>query len=252
VVTENSGQGTDTVKTALSSETLDANVENLTYTGSGSFAGTGNTLANTITGGAGADTLDGGTGADTMIGGTGKDTYIVDNAGDVVTEAASAGTDTVKTGLSAYTLGSNVENLIYTGGGTFAGTGNTLANAITGGAGNDTLIGGTGADKLTGGAGADRFVFSAADLATQDEIMDFSHAQADKIDLSAIDANSSASGDQAFAFIGTGAFTGVKGQLHYSGSGPLILSGDMNGDGIADFSIKVDTTVGLVSGDFVL
>ncbi|MBW9056740.1 protease, partial [Rhizobium mesosinicum] len=67
-----------------------ANVENLTFTGSGNFAGTGNALANIITGGAGNDTLDGGAGADTLIGGAGDDTYIVDAASDVVTEAAGA------------------------------------------------------------------------------------------------------------------------------------------------------------------
>ena len=31
-----------------------------------------------------------------MAGGAGNDTYVVDNVGDVVTEAASAGTDTVQ------------------------------------------------------------------------------------------------------------------------------------------------------------
>ena len=90
---------------------------------------------------------------------------------------------------------------------------------IIGGIGNDTLAGGGGADTLTGGAGANRFVFSVADLGSSDEITDFSHAHGDKIDLSAIDANSGVAGDQAFSFIGTGGSTHVAGQLHYSSSG---------------------------------
>jgi Ca2+-binding RTX toxin-like protein len=164
------------------------NVENLTFTGGGSFTGTGNELANVITGGvgndtlsggdggdtlnggAGNDTLNGGTGADTMAGGAGNDTYVVDNIGDVVNEGANAGTDTVQTTLTSYTLGGNVENLTFVNGSPFTGTGNGLANVITGGAGNDnlsgaggddTLIGGLGNDALNGGAGNDLFVFGA-------------------------------------------------------------------------------------------
>ncbi|WP_281422433.1 RTX toxin, partial [Rhizobium leguminosarum] len=160
-VAENSGAGTDTVRTTLANYTLGSNVENLTYTGTVTFAGTGNSLANTIKGGAGADTLDGGAGADILIGAAGNDTYIVDNVGDVVTEGLNEGTDLIRTALSSYTLGNNVENLLYTGSSSFTGTGNALSNAITGGAGNDTLDGGTGNDTLNGGAGNDTLIGGA-------------------------------------------------------------------------------------------
>ncbi|WP_431854523.1 DUF4347 domain-containing protein [Azospirillum sp.] len=122
----------------------------------------GDAAANALTGNAGNDTLDGGAGNDTLIGGAGDDTYYVDSAADVVTEVAGAGTDTVRTTLASYTLGSTVENLTYDGSGNFAGTGNTVANQITGGAGNDTLTGGAGADTLEGGEGIDTAVFAAA------------------------------------------------------------------------------------------
>src|SRR5258706_7875039 len=113
-------------------------VENLEFGADGNFTGTGNARANRITGGAGDDTLDGGLGADRMEGGAGNDTYFVDRApdnsnpdapipGDVVFEgtllADSGGIDTVKTALRSYTLGVNVENLVFVGTGNFSGTG---------------------------------------------------------------------------------------------------------------------------------
>ncbi|MGE5547122.1 MAG: hypothetical protein ACM33T_09500 [Solirubrobacterales bacterium] len=110
----------------------------------------------------GNDTLDGGIGADTLEGGAGDDVYVVDDLGDVVSEAASAGRDTVRTSLGAYTLGANLESLEYTGAGDFAGTGNDLVNVLTGGDGNDILDGGKGADTLIGGAGNDVYVIDDA------------------------------------------------------------------------------------------
>jgi Ca2+-binding RTX toxin-like protein len=155
LVTEAPGGGTDLVQTSLTTYLLGANVENLTYTGAGNFTGTGNALANTITGGVGNDVLNGGAGADRLVGGGGNDTYVVDAAADVVVEVAGGGTDSVQTSLASYTLGAEVENLTYTGVGNFVGNGNALNNVITGGVGNDTLNGGGGNDTLTGGAGAD-------------------------------------------------------------------------------------------------
>lgn len=116
----------------------------------------GNAGGDDLDGGSGADTLNGGTGADTLAGGLGNDLYIVDDAGDLVIELATAGTDTVRTSLVSYGLGDHVENLVYTGSLAFTGTGNALANVMTGGSGADTLSGGAGNDVLNGGNGNDR------------------------------------------------------------------------------------------------
>ncbi|PBJ07706.1 hypothetical protein PS726_01828 [Pseudomonas fluorescens] len=161
-VFELAGAGSDTVWTSLLSYTLDANVENLFFGGSGNFVGSGNVLDNTLAGGAGNDVLIGGGGADTMIGGAGSDTYEVTDLGDVVGENAGGGNDTVWTSLASYALDANVENLFFGGIGNFASTGNALANVIVGGADNDVLTGGAGNDSMVGGLGNDTFVFGAA------------------------------------------------------------------------------------------
>ena len=107
------------------------------------------------TGTAGNDVLTGGAGCDRLTGGAGNDTYTVNAAGDVVVELVSQGADQVKASIAAYTLVANVETLTYIGTGDFAGTGNTLSNVITGGAGHDTLRSGGGNDTMYGSAGND-------------------------------------------------------------------------------------------------
>ncbi|QXH34067.1 peroxidase family protein [Pseudomonas muyukensis] len=154
-VIEAAGGGVDLVQTSLASYLLGANLENLAYTGSGDFSGTGNAQANTLTGGVGNDTLNGGAGDDRLVGGAGNDTYVVDSVLDAVVEAAGGGIDTVLTSLSAYTLSANVENLTYTGVGNFIGIGNGSNNVISGGGGNDLLSGNAGDDTLNGNAGND-------------------------------------------------------------------------------------------------
>ena len=95
--------------------------------------------------------------------------YVVDNVGDVVTERAFDGTDTVESSVT-WTLGNAQDHLTLTGSGAINGTGNSLANTIRGNAGdnvlsggtnNDTLIGGAGSDTLIGGTGNDTFVVDA-------------------------------------------------------------------------------------------
>ncbi|AXK73264.1 hypothetical protein DWG18_13895 [Lysobacter sp. TY2-98] len=171
VITEQTGEGTDTVKSTVTFDLTNiANVENVTLTGSGVINATGNALANVLTGnsaanslsgGAGDDTLDGGAGNDTLVGGLGNDTYIVDSTGDVVTEQASQGTDTVKSSVT-YTLAANVENLVLTGTAAINGTGNTLANVLTGNDADNTLDGGAGNDTLIGGLGNDTYIVDSA------------------------------------------------------------------------------------------
>ncbi len=129
--------------------------------------------------------------------------------------------------------------------------GNAGNDRLTAGTGDDVLVGGAGSDVLIGGLGADRFVFlSASDstAALRDVITDF--RTGDKIDLRAIDADTDGTaGDQAFRYIGSAAFSGVDGQLRYANG---ILSGDLNGDKVADFQIALSNVRALAATDFFL
>jgi len=161
VVEQGGSEDVDTVRTTLSSYSLETGIEFLVILNNeAGNAAVGNALDNDITTGSNHDTLDGGAGADTLRGGGGNDTYTVDSADDVVIEDAGVGTgnDTVIAGVDC-TLSDNVEALILTG--TQAGlkgTGNALDNSITGTDFNDTLNGGGGNDHMQGGAGDDTYI----------------------------------------------------------------------------------------------
>ena len=284
VVREAASGGTDLVVSSVS-HSLRSEVEHLTLTGSATINGRGNTLDNQITGndgvnrldgGDGADTLDGGAGADVLVGGAGNDIYIVDHIGDVVRENAGGGTDLVFSSVT-HTLRSEVENLILTGSAAINGRGNTLDNEITGndgansldgglgadtldgGAGADTLVGGGGLDVLTGGEDADVFLFSqlldsGTDINGADIIVDFSSADGDLINLTALDANSVAGGNQNFVFIDSAAFS-AAGQLRFeydevSDIGVLYASTDADSD--AEFAVKLRGVSSLTQEDLVL
>jgi trimeric autotransporter adhesin len=163
---EGAGAGFDTVISSVD-HSLGINLENLTLTGGGNINGTGNVLNNTIIGNTGGNRLDGLGGADAMTGGVGDDTYIVNNIGDIVNEAASAGTDTVESSIS-YALGTNVENLTLIGTAAIDGTGNAVGNIIVGNTNKNRIDGGGGADNMSGGAGNDTYVVdNAGDVVTE-------------------------------------------------------------------------------------
>ena len=163
--------GTDVADLITASISIDlaayAEIEDVTLTGADALKATGdeqknhltgNTGANLLSGndgndtlvdGAGNDTLDGGVGADSLAGGVGNDTYIVDDAGDVVTEADGEGTDTVRSSLATLHAGrANVENLVLLAG-ALSGTGNDLNNLLTGNDADNALDGGVG-DRYAG------------------------------------------------------------------------------------------------------
>jgi Ca2+-binding RTX toxin-like protein len=158
-VIETAGGGTDTAIVSLDFR-MDrlANVEVLKLAdGSVATRATGGAGNDHLLGNGNFNVIDGGAGADTMEGGTGSDVYLVDNAADVVIEAAGAGSDAVQTSVS-YTLGSDaeIEFLTALGGARLSLTGNSLSNTLTGNGAANVLHGGGGHDQVFGGAGNDR------------------------------------------------------------------------------------------------
>jgi Ca2+-binding RTX toxin-like protein len=215
-ITEASGAGSDTVESTIT-YTLGDELENLTLIGSNAANGTGNGGANILKGNAAANLLDGKSGTDTMIGGGGDDIYVIDDAGDVVVEAARAGSDTARTSVN-YVLagGVRVETLTTASSAGTAPinlTGNEFANKLIGNAGANTLNGKGGADTLTGGGGNDTYVVDTA---------------ADKIVETATSSGSAADVARASAsyVLGTGVRVENLQTTNAAGTGAINLTGN--------------------------
>lgn len=173
-----------------------------------------------------------GTWIEKAVGGEGEDTLV---GNKLRNQLAGNDGDDVISGLSG------TDKLI-------GGGGNDI---LKGGGGKDSLIAGSGRDVLIGGPGADAFFYTASkDIGTgaaRDTIRDFL-AGSDILDLARIDANASVGGNQAFDFIGRAEFS-AAGQLRYDSG---VLSGDLDGDGLADFGMKFANSVLLESSDVLL
>ncbi|HYG48317.1 MAG TPA: M10 family metallopeptidase C-terminal domain-containing protein, partial [Allosphingosinicella sp.] len=135
--------------------------------------------------------------------------------------------------------------------------GGLAADTLKGGANADLLHGAFGADILAGGGGADVFRYQAVTESysvARDHIVDFTPGT-DRIELDRIDASRSLAGDQAFTWIGSGAFSNTAGELRAFQSGAQwIVQGDINGDGHADLiiALTLQGAAPLGAGDFVL
>ena len=233
---------------------------------------TGNSSANVLSGAAGNDSLfgldgndslSGGDGDDYLDGGFGFDTINGGNGNDTTSYAFYSGpiVANLTTGVVSFPGNStltdtliSIENLIATNGNDSV-TGNSSANVLSGAAGNDTIIGGLGSDTLTGGLGIDIFKYnnladSAFGALNRDTITDFLLG-VDKLDLSAIDANFTIAGDQAFTFLGSSAaFTNV-GQLRYQVTGGnLFLYGNVDANlATSEFELQLSSLASITAAN---
>ena len=191
-------------------------------------------------------TVVGGTGADTVLGSASRDRLQGNDGDDRL--FGRGGDDELSGGKGNDTLGGSV--------------GNDLLN---GGAGDDNLNGGADRDTMLGGGGSDSFVFVAlahatADATTADQILGFtvdpaaSAAFVDRINLSLIDANTTTTVDDRFAFIGVADFS-TPGQvrLRQDGGDTIVEVNASGADGV-DMSIRLVDVVAdsLSAADFVL
>ena len=231
----------------------------------------GNSVSNRLDGGAGADSLSGGGGNDALLGGLGNDTLDGGVGDDQLDGGAQVDTVSYATATAGVTVDLALTTEQATGGAgndTLLGfenvnggahgdwlRGNALANRLNGGSGADSLSGGVGSDMLIGGLGADTFAYNATDesiAGARDTVFDFNHAQGDRIDLTAMDADSVVDGDQAFQFIGSAAFSAdATGQLRYD-AGTGLLYASVDADATAEFVVLLVGNPALTAADILL
>ena len=249
------------------------------------LSGDGDSASDFIDGGAGVDTVNylyAVSGVTTVAGGT---TGVTVNLG--VTTAQNTGVAGFDTIINVENIqgsmaddsltGSDGANDLFGGAGRDylnGGAGDDRVNGFTGsdyvvgGAGNDIVDGGmTGLmgemDLLFGGTGADIFLFETLGSSwtgSNDQVMDFSHLEGDRIDISGVFTNGGFPIGMVPSFIGSSAFTGVAGQWQIiktftdfglTGVNQLV-NVDWDGNGASDFTLAVSSDALLTVGDFIL
>jgi Ca2+-binding RTX toxin-like protein len=204
-----------------------------------------------IFGGEGNDLLNAGAGDDAVFGGAGNDLIVAEaNDGNDVyfgdDSDGGSGIDTLDLSASAASVRVNLgSGLLFNGFATGVQIGHDtiwgIENVI-GGSGDDTITASNAVNVMSGGAGNDVFRFETSAAAHGDTINGFEPG--DRIDLSGIDANTGASGDQGFTLLTSAAFT-AAGQLAVTyESGPdgdfTVVQGNTDGNTDADFTLKIE------------
>lgn len=229
-IEEESGEGTDEVRTDLDGYQLGWAIERLVLTGTNDLEGYGNELDNTLVGngganylegGSGNDWIDGGGGIDQMVGGSGDDTYVIDVAGETVTESSNGGTDTIRSAVT-WTLGTQFEHLTLIGTGNVNGFGNGRNNTLTGNSGNNQLIGFGGVDTMMGGLGNDTYVIDTSDILVENAnegsdvvVVTFSYTLLDNFEqivLSGTDSLNATGNNAANTLVGNSAANTLDGK----------------------------------------
>ena len=194
-----------------------------------------------LAGGDGADVLSGGAHGDTLLGGAGADRLF----GGIGFDRLNGGTD------NDFLAGGKGGDTLIGGEGRDKLNGGAGHDILFGGEGDDILIGEWGDDQLIGGLGADTFLYYR-NRGGIDTILDFERGS-DIIALRGMDADTTNAGNDAFAWIGSAAFSNTAGELRIEllENGGMVQA-DINGDAVADFQIMVESVETLSSTDFFL
>jgi len=212
-----------------------ATIENLRGSRFGDYL-FGDTGANILRGDEGGDTLYGGANSDTIFYSTSLAPVQVDLSRNAATGGHADGDMLI-----------SVENVFAT----------AYNDVLIGDSASNTLVGWYGVEVMTGNGSNDIFrwtsIYDSGVAAGQrDFITDFWRDHGDLLDLSGIDANAAAAGDQAFAFIGNAAFT-AAGQLRFVFEGAnTVVEINLDAGLGADMAILLARNINLGAIDFML
>ncbi|MCK1404900.1 peroxidase family protein [Bradyrhizobium sp. 76] len=252
------GAGDDLVKAGAGDDVVFGNDGNDDlFGGAGRDLITGDGGDDRLFGDAGDDALEGGAGNDTVYGGAGNDRIIATVGDGNDTYFGDTEEDTLDYSAISANITADLGNGIGQHGSVASAQSGTDQifgfEDFIGGSGNDTIVASSVANVMDGGAGNDTYVFGSAADANGDTIKGFQPG--DKIDLSAIDANTGAAGNQSFVLFAGNVFTSagqvIVTQEVKDGAEHTFVSGNTNGDTAADF--KIDLGAGnhaLTTADF--